>query len=154
MKSAMLAAEAIFPLLDDLGDEQPESGKQADAYEKLFQNSWLYQELHQARNIRPAFKWGLIPAMIYSGLELYLLKGRAPWTIKHHGTDHGSLKKAAACQPIDYPKPDGKITFDRLSSVQLANVAHEENQPSHLDAGCERGGICFARNALLPRWRV
>ena len=77
MKSAMLAAEAIFPLLDDLGDEQPESGKQADAYEKLFQNSWLYQELHQARNIRPAFKWGLIPAMIYSGLELYLLKGRA-----------------------------------------------------------------------------
>ena len=106
----MLAAEAIFPLLDDLGDRQPESGKQADEYEKLFQNSWLYQELHQARNIRPAFKWGLIPAMIYSGLELYLFKGRAPWTIKHHGTDHGSLKKAAACQPIDYPKPDGKIT--------------------------------------------
>lgn len=132
MKSAMLAAEAIFPLLDDLGDEQPESGKQADAYETLFKNSWLYQELHQARNIRPAFKWGLIPAMIYSGLEFYLLKGRTPWTLKHHGTDHGSLKKAAACQPIDYPKPDGKITFDRLSSVQLANVAHEENQPVHL----------------------
>ena len=132
MKSAMLAAEAVFPLLDDLGDGQPESGKQADEYEKLFKNSWLYQELHQARNIRPAFKWGLIPAMIYSGLELYLFKGRAPWTIKHHGTDHGSLKKAASCQPIAYPKPDGKITFDRLSSVQLANVAHEENQPSHL----------------------
>ena len=132
MKSAMLAAEAVFPLLDDLGDGQPESGKQADEYEKLFQNSWLYQELHQARNIRPAFKWGLIPAMVYAGLEFYLLKGRTPWTLKHHGTDHGSLKKAAACQPIDYPKPDGKITFDRLSSVQLANVAHEENQPVHL----------------------
>ena len=132
MKSAMLAAEAIFPLLDDLGDRQLESGKQADAYETLFKNSWLYQELHQARNIRPAFKWGLIPAMIYSGLEFYLLKGRTPWTLKHHGTDHGSLKKAAACQPIDYPKPDGTLTFDRLSSVQLANVAHEENQPSHL----------------------
>ena len=132
MKSAMLAAEAVFPLLDDLGDGQPESGKQADAYEILFKNSWLYQELHQARNIRPAFKWGLIPAMIYAGLEFYLLKGRTPWTLKPHGTDHGSLKKAAACQPIDYPKPDGKITFDRLSSVQLANVAHEENQPVHL----------------------
>lgn len=70
--------------------------------------------------------------MAYTGLEQYVFKGRTPWTIKHHGTDHGSLKKAAACRPIDYPKPDNKLTFDRLSSVFLANISHEENQPPHL----------------------
>ncbi|MDK4680535.1 electron transfer flavoprotein-ubiquinone oxidoreductase [Kingella negevensis] len=132
MKSAMLAAEAIFPVLAEYDGELPEKNVSADNYQKLFENSWLYDELHQARNIRPSFKWGLIPAMIYTALEQYVLKGRGTWTLKHHGTDSGSLKKAADCQPIDYPKPDGKITFDRLSSVFLANVSHEEDQPSHL----------------------
>ena len=72
------------------------------------------------------------PAFAYTALEQYIFKGRTPWTIKHHGTDHGSLKKAAACRPIDYPKPDNEISFDRLSSVFLANLSHEENQPVHL----------------------
>ncbi|OSI07638.1 electron transfer flavoprotein-ubiquinone oxidoreductase [Neisseria animaloris] len=133
IKSAMLAAEAVFPILENLEEvESFEHGKEAVAYEDLFKQSWAYRELHAARNIRPSFKWGLFPAMAYTGLEQYVFKGRTPWTIKHHGTDHGSLKKAAACRPIDYPKPDNVLTFDRLSSVFLANISHEENQPSHL----------------------
>ena len=131
IKSAMLAAEAVFPLLDNEG-ENAQNGKEAAAYQDLFEQSWLYRELYAARNIRPSFKWGMWPAFAYTGLEQYILKGRAPWTLKHHGTDHGSLKKAAACRPIAYPKPDGVLTFDRLSSVFLANVSHEEDQPSHL----------------------
>ncbi|MFH6974290.1 electron transfer flavoprotein-ubiquinone oxidoreductase [Neisseria sp. 23W00296] len=131
IKSAMLAAEAVFPLLDNEG-KNAQNGKEAAAYQDLFEQSWLYRELYAARNIRPSFKWGMWPAFAYTGLEQYILKGRAPWTLKHHGTDHGSLKKAAACRPIAYPKPDGVLTFDRLSSVFLANVSHEEDQPSHL----------------------
>jgi len=131
IKSAMLAAEAVFPVLDNEG-ENAQNGKEAAAYQNLFEQSWLYRELYAARNIRPSFKWGMWPAFAYTGLEQYILKGRAPWTLKHHGTDHGSLKKAAACRPIAYPKPDGVLTFDRLSSVFLANVSHEEDQPSHL----------------------
>ena len=132
MKSAMLAAEAIFPLLENSEQEQLAHGKTAARYQGLFENSWLYQELHAARNIRPAFKWGLLPAMAYTALEQYVFKGRTPWTLKHHGSDASSLQLAANCTPIDYPKPDGKLTFDRLSSVFLANVSHEENQPAHL----------------------
>lgn len=133
MKSAMLAADAVFPLLENLEEiEAVQGGKEAVAYEQLFRESWLYQELHAVRNIRPAFKWGLFPAMVYTGLELYVFKGKAPWTLKHHGADNDSLQKAAASCQIDYPKPDGKLTFDRLSSVFLANVSHEENQPAHL----------------------
>lgn len=132
MKSGMLAAEAVFPLLADNSDTLPESTREAVAYPQLFRQSWLYRELHQVRNIRPAFRWGLFAALAYTGLEQYLFKGRTPWTLKHHGTDAGSLKKAADCTPIDYPKPDGRLTFDRLSSVYLANLSHEENQPVHL----------------------
>ncbi len=133
MKSAILAAEAVFPVLESAeAAEASSGGKTAYAYEDLFKQSWAYRELYAARNIRPAFKWGLFPAMAYTGLEQYVFKGKTPWTIKHHGTDHGALKKAAAARPIDYPKPDGELTFDRMSSVFLANLSHEENQPSHL----------------------
>lgn len=141
MKSAMLAAEAIFPLLENSEQEQPAHGKTAARYQGLFENSWLYQELHAARNIRPAFKWGLLPAMAYTALEQYVFKGRTPWTLKHHGSDASSLQLAANCTPIDYPKPDGKLTFDRLSSVFLANVSHEENQPAHLQLLCPDDAI-------------
>ena len=132
IKSGMLAAEALLPLLADTSEGQPESNPEAAAYQQLFEQSWLYRELYAARNIRPSFKWGMWPAFAYTALEQYIFKGRTPWTIKHHGTDHGSLKKAAACRPIDYPKPDNEISFDRLSSVFLANLSHEENQPVHL----------------------
>ena len=139
MKSGMLAAEAVLAVLD--GNDNAESGREAASYQTLFEQSWLYGELHEVRNVRPSFKWGMWPAFAYTGLEQYLFKGRTPWTISHHGTDHGSLKKAADCTPIDYPKPDGVLTFDRLSSVFLANVSHEENQPVHLQLADPQAAI-------------
>ena len=131
MKSGMLAAEAIMSVLQ-ASQESYEYSVEATAYTDLFKQSWLYEELHGVRNVRPAFKWGLFPAMAYAALDEYVFKGKAPWTFKHHGTDHGSLKKAQDCLPIVYPKPDGEITFDRLSSVFLSGTNHEENQPCHL----------------------
>ena len=139
MKSGMLAAEAVLAVLD--GNDHAESGREAASYQTLFEQSWLYRELHEVRNVRPSFKWGMWPAFAYTGLEQYLFKGRTPWTISHHGTDHGSLKKAADCTPIDYPKPDGVLTFDRLSSVFLANISYEENQPVHLQLADPQAAI-------------
>ncbi|KLT72066.1 electron transfer flavoprotein-ubiquinone oxidoreductase [Neisseria arctica] len=130
MKSGMLAAEAVFGVLGE--SVEIESGKEASGLNELFKQSWLYRELYEVRNIRPSFRYGLWPAMIYTALEQYVFKGKAPWTLPHHGSDHSSLRKAAACHPIDYPKPDNVLTFDRLSSVFLANLSHEENQPVHL----------------------
>lgn len=132
IKSAMLAAEAVFPLLKEVSGSLPDSAACAESYRERFQSSWLYRELHAARNIRPAFKWGLLPGMAYAAAEQYLFKGRTPWTLHHHGSDAGSLKKAADAAPINYPKPDGVLTFDRAASVFLSHTAHEENQPVHL----------------------
>ena len=124
MKSGMLAAEAVVEAL--------ESGEaEAARYPEKIKQSWLWQELYEVRNIKPAFKWGLFPALAYSALDTYLFRGRAPWTF-HHKPDHLRLKPAAECQPIAYPKPDGKLTFDRLSSVFVSNTNHAENQPAHL----------------------
>nr|WP_107688852.1 electron transfer flavoprotein-ubiquinone oxidoreductase [Neisseria wadsworthii] len=131
MKSAMLAAEAVFPRLEESGFE-PESGKEITILQGLLESSWLGKELYAVRNIRPSFKWGMWAAFAYTGLEQYVLKGRGPWTLKHHAPDCTTLKKAADCRPIDYPKPDNVLTFDRLSSVFLANISYEENQPVHL----------------------
>ena len=129
MKSGMLAAEAAFAALTS-GDEG--SGMLA-AYPESFRASWAYDELHRARNFRPAFvKWGLWASMIYGGLDLKLLRGRAPWTFHTRHADHESLRPAAEMPKIDYPKPDGVITFDRLSSVYLSGTNHEEDQPVHL----------------------
>ena len=83
------------------------------------------------RNIRPSFRWGLWGGLAYSALDTFLFRGKAPWTLHNHD-DHTTLKKAADCPQIDYPKPDGKITFDKLSSLFLSNVNHEENQLCHL----------------------
>lgn len=127
MQSAMLAAEAVFELL---GQEQP--AREATAYSQKFKQSWLHEELHRVRNIRPSFRWGLWPAMIYSALDTFLFRGKAPWTLRHHQADHQSLKPADECAPIAYPKPDGVLTFDRLSSVFISNTNHGEDQPPHL----------------------
>ncbi|MFB3046907.1 MAG: electron transfer flavoprotein-ubiquinone oxidoreductase [Acidiferrobacterales bacterium] len=125
MKSGMTAAEATFEALRSGKD-----GELTDYPERLKQ-TWLWSELHRVRNIRPSFRWGLWGGFLYAGLDTYLLRGRAPWTLHHHN-DHQSLKKADECPKIDYPKPDGKITFDKLSSVYLSGTNHEENQPAHL----------------------
>jgi electron-transferring-flavoprotein dehydrogenase len=127
MKSGMLAAESTFKAIvegrthDELAD-----------YGKAFLSSWAGKELHSARNVRPSFKWGFLLGTIYTGLDQIFLRGKAPWTIKFHGADHTKLKKANECRPIDYPKPDGKITFDRLTNVSFSGTNHEEDQPNHL----------------------
>jgi electron-transferring-flavoprotein dehydrogenase len=107
------------------------SSKEVLAYPEKLKQSWVWDELYRERNIKPSFHWGLLPAMAYSGIDTLLLRGRAPWTLHHH-SDHGALKPAADSKPIDYPKPDGEITFDKLSSVFLSNTNHEEEQPCHL----------------------
>ncbi|KUM03276.1 4Fe-4S dicluster domain-containing protein [Chromobacterium subtsugae] len=129
MKSAMLAAEAVFELL---GDEARAQGGEAKAYSAKFQQSWAHAELYKVRNIRPSFRWGLWPAMIYSALDTFLFRGRAPWTLRHKHADNESLRQAYEFSPIAYPKPDGKLTFDRLSSVFISNANHSEDQPAHL----------------------
>ncbi|MBF0373883.1 MAG: electron transfer flavoprotein-ubiquinone oxidoreductase [Alphaproteobacteria bacterium] len=125
MKSGMLAAEAAFAALD-----QP-AGFEAVAFEDSLRQSWVWDELNTVRNIRPAFRWGLWAGIAYAALETYVLKGRAPWTLRHHA-DHEQLARADQAPRIDYPKPDGRISFDRLSSVFISNTNHEENQPVHL----------------------
>jgi electron-transferring-flavoprotein dehydrogenase len=126
MKSAMVAAEAIAEALE--GDK-PDT---LEAYPQKLKESWVWPELHEVRNIRPGFaKFGMYGGLVNAALETYVFKGKAPWTLHHH-PDHLALKKAKDCTPIDYPKPDGKLTFDRLSSVFLSNTNHEENQPAHL----------------------
>ncbi|MBK1692356.1 electron transfer flavoprotein-ubiquinone oxidoreductase [Ectothiorhodospira mobilis] len=127
MKSGMTAAEAI---LDRLRGEAPE-GTDADDLRQRLEATWVMRELRRARNIRPAFRRGLWPGITLSAMDTYLLRGRAPWTL-HHREDHAQLRPAAVSRPIDYPRPDGRITFDRLASVFLSNTHHEEGQPVHL----------------------
>lgn len=126
IKSGMLAAEAIFEAL------QTGHTDEVTPYSDAVKKSWLWSELRAVRNVRPAFAhFGTLLGALYAGLELYVLKGRAPWTLPTH-SDHDRLKKASEAPKIAYPKPDGILTFDRLSSVFISNTAHEENQPAHL----------------------
>jgi electron-transferring-flavoprotein dehydrogenase len=127
MKTGMLAAEAVFAALRAAGDARVEP----TGYGALFEQSWVAQELKAVRNIRPAFHGGLWAGLVYSALDTYLLRGRAPWTF-HHRPDNETLQPAAAAARIVYPKPDGKVSFDRLSSVFISNTNHDEDQPSHL----------------------
>ena len=127
MKSGMIAAECVF---DALADEAGGAGE-VSAYDGALRSSWVHEELRGVRNIRPSFRWGLWPGIAYSALDTFVLRGRAPWTLRHHA-DHGTLKKASDAPRIDYPRPDGEITFDKPSSVFLSNTNHEEDQPVHL----------------------
>jgi len=126
IKTGMLAAEAIAPALA--------AGRASDElldYPKSFRESWLYEELHRTRNFKPWMSKGLWLGSIMFGIDQQLFRGKAPWTLGL-SADHTKLKKAADSTPIAYPKPDGEITFDRLSSVFLSNTNHEENEPCHL----------------------
>ncbi len=127
MKSAMLAAEAAFAALKGGAAGHDE----LTAYPEAFRQSWLYEELKAVRNVRPAFRWGRTAGMAYSGMEM-ILGGRTPWTLRHRHADHETLRKAADARPIAYPKPDGVLSFDKLSSVFVSNTNHEEDQPVHL----------------------
>jgi electron-transferring-flavoprotein dehydrogenase len=127
IKTGMLAADAAF--------EAILAGRQHDeltAYPAAFEKSWLHTELHKARNFKQWFKKGLVVGTVMTGIEQLVLRGHIPWTIHRTIADHDRLKRASACKKIVYPKPDGKLTFDRLSSVFISNTNHEENQPAHL----------------------
>ncbi|MBL8438250.1 MAG: electron transfer flavoprotein-ubiquinone oxidoreductase [Zoogloeaceae bacterium] len=127
MKSGIEAAEALFAHLT----AEVEQGTEVTAYPERLKACWLWDELYTVRNIRPSFRWGLWGGIAYSALDTYVFRGKAPWTLRNHA-DHTSLKKASECTPIAYPKPDGKISFDRLSSVFISATNHVEDQPSHL----------------------
>jgi len=128
MKSGMLAAEAVADAL--AAGAAPE--ERLAAYPQKLRASWVWQELSAVRNIRPGFaKWGFWGGMANAALETYVMRGKSPWTLAHHA-DHAATKPAAAMPKIAYPKPDGVLTFDRLSSVFLSNTNHEEDQPAHL----------------------
>ncbi|MBL8689920.1 MAG: electron transfer flavoprotein-ubiquinone oxidoreductase [Rhodospirillaceae bacterium] len=125
MKSGMLAAEATFAALADA------SATEIAGYRAALEKSWVWEELKGVRNIRPGFNGGMWLGLAHAAIDTYLFRGKAPWTLHHHA-DHESLRPAAHFTPIEYPKADGKVTFDRLSSVFISNTNHEENQPPHL----------------------
>ena len=127
IKTGMLAAEAAFEALG-AGRGHDELRGYADA----FSESWLHDELYRARNFKPAMSKGLWLGTALVGIDQVLFRGRAPFTLHSRQPDHAYLKPADQCEPINYPKPDGKLSFDRLSSVFIASTNHEENQPSHL----------------------
>ena len=124
MKSGMIAAETIF--------EHLKENKELSNYENKFKDSWVYKELHEARNVKPSFRWGLLLGIIFTGLDQILFRGKLPFTLKHKHADHECLKPADQMPKIKYPKPDNIITFDKTSSVYLTGTNHSDNQPVHL----------------------
>ena len=127
IKSGMLAAESAFATVHDA---------QADAYQQMLADSWLGDELRRARNFSPAVaKLGPLVGGAVAFAENNLLRGRAPYTLRNPVPDHGRLRPAAEVKPLEYPAPDGVLSFDRLSSVFLSNTNHEEDQPTHLELG-------------------
>jgi electron-transferring-flavoprotein dehydrogenase len=127
IKTGMLAADAAFVALGE--------GRQHDelaSYPAAFEQSWLHEELHVARNFKPWMSKGLYLGTLMTGIDQILFKGKAPWTLHHQHPDHECLRPASDFKPIVYPKPDGKLTFDRLSSVFISNTNHAEDQPVHL----------------------
>ncbi len=131
IKTGMLAAEAAAAAL-----QAGRSHDELAAYPQAFEKSWLFEELHQTRNFKQWFKQGNMVGSVMTGIEQWLLPKLGlkspPWTLHRTTPDHARMHAASQCEPIHYPKPDGKLTFDRLSSVFVSNTNHEENQPAHL----------------------
>ncbi len=124
MKSGIIAAETITDFLNEKTE--------LSSYEKRFTKSWAYKELYEARNVKPSFAWGLIPAIIFSGIDQILFRGKLPFTLKHKHADHETLLPKNKVKKIEYPKYDNIITFDKTSSVYLTGTNHDDNQPVHL----------------------
>jgi electron-transferring-flavoprotein dehydrogenase len=127
IKSGMMAADAAHEALG--------AGRAADelsAYPEAFRDSWLFDELYRARNFKPWMSKGLVTGSLMVGIDQVVFGGKAPWTLRHAHADHETLRKRTAAAPIAYPKPDGKLTFDRLTSVSFSNTNHGEDQPVHL----------------------
>jgi len=142
IKSGMLAADAAFDAV--------KAGRTSDeltAYPESFRHSWLHEELHRARNFKPSMARGLYAGTLMVGIDQVVFRGKAPWTMHHLHADHEMLKRKDEVQPIDYPRPDGTLTFDRLSSVFVSNTNHEEDQPAHLTL--RNAGIPVGTNLAL-----
>ena len=138
IKSGILAAEAaVEALAAGRGNDRLAN------YPQAFRRSWLHEELHLGRNFKPCMEQGLLFGSLLFGIDQVLLRGRAPWTLHRRHADHETLLPAAECKPIIYPKPDGKLTFDLLSSVYLTGVNHEENQPCHLTLKDAQIPVCL-----------
>ena len=128
MKSGMVAAETVVAALAEQNNSQ-----RLDAFTKNYRQSWAWQELHKQRNFGPAqHKWGNFLGSAYAFIDINIFNGALPWTLRDPIPDHACLKPAKNYSPIQYPKPDGKLSFDKLSSVFISNTNHEEDQPCHL----------------------
>ncbi len=126
MKSAIECADTIFDFLSGKAESKEPFG-----FTDRLRQSWVWDELYRQRNIRPAFRWGLLAGLANAAIDTYLLRGRAAWTFRNHA-DHTALKAANECTPIDYPKPDGITSFDKLTNLAYSGTNHEEDQPPHL----------------------
>ncbi|KAH3685301.1 hypothetical protein WICPIJ_003729 [Wickerhamomyces pijperi] len=147
MKSGMLAAENIYAAIAEMEPIKTEEDEDYDpeqaiisepldlkSFEEAYKSSWIHEELNEVRNLRPSFgtKLGLFAGVAYSGVDSLILKGRIPWTFKHHKSDAGLTEDASKYKKIEYPKPDGKISFDILTSVSRTGTYHDENERNHL----------------------
>nr|CAG4645384.1 EOG090X0279 [Lynceus sp. MCZ IZ 141354] len=132
MKSAMVAAESVVEMLQN--NKQTTKGLDPHIYEEKIRQSWVWKELKGVRNVRPSFHspLGMYGGLLYTGLFYVVGRGKEPWTLSHGGPDYNRLKKASECKPIEYPKPDNKVSFDLLTSVALTGTNHEADQPAHL----------------------
>lgn len=163
MKSGMLAAEEMFkviskmPSLEELEEqgieELTEKPIDLDDYDTAFKNSWIYKELYAVRNVRPSFNsfLGGYGGMIYSGLDTFLLRGRVPWTFKFHESDSSVTEPASKHKPIDYPKPDGIISFDIMTSVSRTGTNHDEDEQCHLRVPNQ--DLEKHAQAAYPKWK-
>jgi len=133
MKSGMLAAESVYSEITQRGTDDYDP-LHVKSYEQALKESWVYSELKQVRNIRPSFHsfLGIYGGLLYSGLDTLFLRGRVPWTFSHGKPDHERLKPASASKQIEYPKPDGLVSFDLLTNLSRTGVNHDEDQPVHL----------------------
>ncbi len=131
MKTGMLGAEAAFSAL-----AENRSHDELAAYPAAVRRSWVYEDLYKVRNVKPGLKWGMWLGTAHGGVHMWLndlgLGAAVPWTLRHDKPDHETLAPAAEMPKIDYPKYDGVLTFDKLSSVFISNTNHDEDQPSHL----------------------
>jgi len=128
MKSGMIAAEVVAEAIANHREHD-----ELTEYPKAYRNSWAWEELYQQRNFGPALhKWGSFLGGIYAFIDLNIFNGKLPWTLSDKQPDYSTLRDASDCEPINYPKPDGVLSFDKLSSVFLSNTNHEEDQPCHL----------------------
>lgn len=142
MKSGMLAAENVFDHVTESEEYDPSVPKvEATGYQQAMEESWVWSELKEVRNIHPSFHNGLWLGLLYSGIETFILKGKGWWTFRNSTTNSEATKPAAECTPIEYPKPDGEISFDLLTNLQRSGTYHDDDQPAHLKVKPELANV-------------